>query len=167
MLVNADLKDNMSPEVKKNMELAFGVGSQDRFMLHETPYQGIFVSGNFNLNHYLTDEWEDFCDFNFYKNLEEMNAAFRNDEPFLCTYGVCDSPEQFLQTPLGKFIQEDSREYCVLMVGLLKSEMDPVGGWRWHKWGPYIGLQEPTTEYLYDEPVIEEVYVFQICRKKQ
>jgi hypothetical protein len=35
------------------------------------------------------------------------------------------------------------------------------GGWRWHKWGPYIGKGEPTTEYLDDEDGFADgVYVY-------
>ena len=43
-----------------------------------------------------------------------------------------------------------------------KDEQPEDGGWRWHKWGEYIGKQEPKCEYLYDEPNIDSVYVFHI-----
>ena len=34
--------------------------------------------------------------------------------------------------------------------------------WRWHKWGPYIGTKEPKCEYLYDEPEIDKVVIFEL-----
>ena len=36
------------------------------------------------------------------------------------------------------------------------------GGWRWRKWGPYIGVKTPTTEYLDDEPEIDSVLVYHL-----
>ncbi|KYC77058.1 hypothetical protein B4092_4795 [Bacillus licheniformis] len=39
-------------------------------------------------------------------------------------------------------------------------------GWRWHKWGEYIGNHTPDHEYLYDEKEIEEIFVYQIIRIK-
>jgi hypothetical protein len=41
------------------------------------------------------------------------------------------------------------------------------GGWRWHKWGPYIGTQEPKCEYIHDEPEIEEVFTYHVYELKQ
>jgi hypothetical protein len=41
-----------------------------------------------------------------------------------------------------------------------KCDEDP-DGWRWHKWGEYVGLHAPQREYLHDEPLIETVYVFE------
>ena len=37
-------------------------------------------------------------------------------------------------------------------------------GWRWHKWGPYIGTQDPQCEYLADEPEIKEVFVYRFIQ---
>lgn len=37
-----------------------------------------------------------------------------------------------------------------------------MDGWRWSKWGEYIGSQNPTQEYLAMEPDIEEVLVYRI-----
>jgi hypothetical protein len=36
-------------------------------------------------------------------------------------------------------------------------------GWRWHKWGEYIGLGKPTREYLNDEPEFADgIYTYHI-----
>ena len=41
------------------------------------------------------------------------------------------------------------------------------GGWRWHKWGEYIGLHEPQHEYLSYEKGIDYVlsYDLEIVKK--
>lgn len=66
-------------------------------------------------------------------------------------YGVCDSPYQF-KMRYGNNLEFSSRKFCVSFTEIVKSEQPSEGGWRWHKWGPYVGVGEPTTEYLYDEP---------------
>ena len=76
------------------------------------------------------------------------------------SYGVCDHPRQVLEkypslaTCPGKF--------AITCVRLRKEWEEPGGGWRWHKWGEYIGTQDPQCEYLAHEPVIEEVWTFHI-----
>lgn len=70
----------------------------------------------------------------------------------LWCYGVCDSPEQFLNRYRDK-LRQDPRTFCIGFTHVAKdpSNKGKGGGWRWHKWGPYIGDGEPTTEYLDDE----------------
>lgn len=79
---------------------------------------------------------------------------------FSC-YGVCDSPVGLLER-LPERVKASDTKYVINMVKLEKKNQESEGGWRWHKWGPYIGKQSPTTEYLYDEPLIEEVYTYQV-----
>jgi hypothetical protein len=79
------------------------------------------------------------------------------------SYGVCDTPDQICERfPLETL----PGAYFVSFVRLLKRDQDPEGGWRWHKWGEYIGTQKPQCEYLYDEPEIEEVHTFHIYEVK-
>lgn len=85
-----------------------------------------------------------------------------SSESAIPTYGVADNYQQVIDkysldtvdVPLVLFITE-----------VRKDEQYESGGWRWHKWGEYIGDQEPTREYLYDEPHIESVVCFRIYRK--
>ncbi len=85
----------------------------------------------------------------------------RSHEEDLEPIGVCDSPQQFLEK-FGKEIREDKRNFIISFVEIRKDQESGRGGWRWHKWGPYIGNQEPKREYLYDEPDIEVVYTYHI-----
>lgn len=80
------------------------------------------------------------------------------------TYGVCDSPEQFMQK-FGELVKADPRNCCVFFTHIAKdsSNRGQGGGWRWHKWGEYIGEGNPQHEYLDDEEGFENgVYVYHI-----
>lgn len=79
-------------------------------------------------------------------------------------YGVCDNLEQVFD--LYPELNASSREFVVTLHLLLKSEQPEEGGWRWHKWGKYIGLQNPQREYLHDEPEIDKVYTYHIYEKQ-
>jgi hypothetical protein len=79
-------------------------------------------------------------------------------------YGVCDSIEQFI----GKFkdlLEKEPRNLAVFFTHIAKDPENAGngGGWRWHKWGEYVGEGEPTTEYLDDEPEFENgVYTYKV-----
>lgn len=99
--------------------------------------------------------------FNFSSILESNGLAdpFFKREPtgHFPEYGVADTVEQIL----AHFPWEDDpRPFCISYCPVLKADQEPLGGWRWHKWGPYIGEHTITTEYLYDEPIVEKVLVF-------
>lgn len=79
-------------------------------------------------------------------------------------YGVCDSIEQFKEH-FADELREAVAHYVVFLTPVRREDQSPEGGWRWHKWGPYIGKYIPQHEYLYDEN-IDEVYVFRIWRRK-
>lgn len=112
--------------------------------------RGQYLCGHWSL-HYSFVGWDD--------GVWEDHFDLQVNEENFHSHGVCDSPEQFMEK-LGKHLESSSDEYVVCFVRLRKDEQYESGGWRWHKWGEYIGNQEPKCEYLYDEPVIEEVYTY-------
>ena len=79
----------------------------------------------------------------------------------LGSYGVCDTAEQFM-SKFGDLLKEDPRHLVVSFTEVRKADQESHGGWRWHKWGAYVGEKEPQCEYLYDEPVIESVYCYHV-----
>jgi len=89
--------------------------------------------------------------------------AFLNDDFEMYTQGVCDNLKQVLE-----FHKEDiEKNYvCISLVKVEKYEQPEEGGWRWHKWGRYIGKHKPKYEYLYDEEGIDCVYCYKIMRSK-
>ena len=92
------------------------------------------------------------------------DPQFTNEGP--SSSGVCDSPAQFLER-FRETLKADERTFCMSFTHIAK---DPTnkgqgGGWRWRKWGAYIGTREPQYEYLDDEDGFEDgVYVFHILQ---
>lgn len=78
-------------------------------------------------------------------------------------YGVADTYQQVVE----KYPQlvESDRKYLLWFVTLLKEHETP-GGWRWEKWGEYIGTQNSEAEYLHDEPEIEQIILWHVCEVK-
>lgn len=75
-------------------------------------------------------------------------------------YGVCDNYQQVLD--YYPELNNLNRKFVLSLYKISKKNQPKNGGWRWHKWGKYIGNQNPRQEYIYDEPEIEEVIVYHI-----
>lgn len=75
-------------------------------------------------------------------------------------YGVCDNYKQILEC--HKDIISDNKNYVIGLSTVERKNQDENGGWRWHKWGEYIGNQNPQHEYLYDDTHIDKVYCYHI-----
>lgn len=92
-----------------------------------------------------------------YEQGSSMNDYFENT---IECYGIADNIEQ-VKERFKDQIHSDSP--VVISVAEISKDNQPAeGGWRWHKWGEYIGTQNPQYEYIYDEPEIDSVYVFHI-----
>lgn len=106
----------------------------------------------------------------FYHNYSHTIANKHNNNPRLYeyypstelpSYGVCDNYQQILKH-YKEIINDPHKHYTIGLTPVTKEDQSPNGGWRWHKWGPYIGTQKPKTEYLYDEPTITLIYTYEI-----
>lgn len=75
--------------------------------------------------------------------------------------GVCDNYEQILEAH-EKLFSDANKNYVVGLSTVRRKDQGSDGGWRWHKWGRYIGKQNPQHEYLYDDTHIDEVYCYHI-----
>lgn len=107
---------------------------------------GIFLSPSFSLEHSIINRVEAYFDFG-------------GD---LGSYGVCDCLEQ-IKTKYASWFNDPEYKFCVSLTKVVKAEQSPDGGWRWHKWGQYIGDKTPRCEYLYDEDDdIQMVYCYHI-----
>jgi hypothetical protein len=75
------------------------------------------------------------------------------------TYGVADSHEQVLAYTKAR----DLDFPCVItLTPISRANQPETDGWRWSKWGPYIGTHQPQADYLADEPEINKVYVWRL-----
>jgi len=96
-------------------------------------------------NTLLRGVYRDIFDFNFPKGefLETLT-------PY--EYGIADSVEQI--TDYYKDITKDLQKFYIVSITPVfqnKENRGKGGGWRWHKWGKYIGNLNPQYEYLDDE----------------
>lgn len=107
--------------------------------------EGVYQIGSFGGTHFLPD----------YEHYPELSIG---------PYGVCDNPDQILAA--CPEIEASDRKFLITITPVEKCNEPDWGGWRWHKWGDYIGTQTPTHEYLYDEPIIDLVYCYHIYEKK-
>lgn len=79
-------------------------------------------------------------------------------------YGVCDDYTQILAK--WPELDLDPRHFIISLSVMVKADQPAEGGWRWHKWGEYIGTKDPQCEYLYNEPEIDQVTLFHILELK-
>jgi hypothetical protein len=115
-----------------------------RPMVAQELQTGVYEIGHFGSSNFLSD-YEDY------------------PELIIDPYGVCDNFQQIIdQCPE---LLKDDRSFVITVTKIEGKDQDPSGGWRWHKWGEYIGTHEPQCEYIYDEPEIEAVYVYSIYEK--
>ena len=82
-------------------------------------------------------------------------------------YGNTQTHNDFFEgRELPKYIEEfkdQPLEFVILMTPIVNHH-DPKnwGGWRWHKWGEYIGQFKPQCEYLDHEDGIDFVFVWNL-----
>ena len=80
-------------------------------------------------------------------------------------YGVADNLDQILEYYKEEIDSDDRFFIYVYPIYQDKSNRGNGGGWRWHKWGPYIGQLTPECEYLDDEDFyVDYVLIFHIVK---
>lgn len=99
--------------------------------------------------------WQDVFDLKHGSDAQE--AAIIAAEASPAHYGVCDEWNQIIER--WPELDSSTRHFIIEARYI---DRDSSDGWRWRKWGEYIGDQEPQCEYLADEPVIDRVLVFRI-----
>ena len=118
---------------------------------------------NFNFNF----SYNDFLEFDIDKNV--FNIPFdQSYELFKPTYhknqyGVADSIEQ-IKEYFKEEIEDANNKYFITATPVYQDRENKGkgGGWRWHKWGEYIGKLNPQCEHLDDEDFGED-FKYVIC----
>lgn len=97
--------------------------------------------------------------FNETKDLEFKNEYWNVDinGNFINSYGVADNLEQ-IKNYYKNQIEDEVDKYVIIISYIYQEPKNKGkgGGWRWHKWGPYIGNLNPQCEYLDDEDFGED-----------
>ena len=114
---------------------------------HVEEYPGIYLIGHFNGGHMFPED-----QFDQYPSNLPHGA-----------YGVCDDVMNLLEKMPE--LRTSEREFVVTLTRVRHCDQPADGGWRWHKWGDYIGKHDPQCEYLYDEEDIEQVYCYHVFER--
>ncbi len=99
-----------------------------------------------------------FPDYEF----EELQERLSWEDKYMCvdpkcTHGVADNIEQ-IKEYYKEEIADQNRKFFIHVTPVWqeKENAGKGGGWRWHKWGEYIGKLNPQYEYLDDEDFGED-----------
>lgn len=142
------------------------IGPEDEHLFYTketaTDFRGFYLDAELNL------EW---CNEYEVDREREYARDFKHPEghwDYVHTYGVADNIAQ-----IQAFVQEqEAKGYdfgkCVINIRPILRKYEPAqGGWRWHKWGSYIGNFKHRCEYIHDEEGIEMVLCFSILPLKK
>ena len=106
------------------------------------------------------------------KAITDYKRVLNVDSPiYWHGYGVADNASQILDyyerllAEYGGYM--NSRKFIITMSPIFRENQPENGGWRWHKWGQYIGDFAQQHEYLYDEKGIDYVWVFTILEVEE
>lgn len=147
----------------------YNIGKGDMRIFHVRPIEdGIYETNGFNFGHDLsrfTNYKESKGEFgksgqpvmiDYKQPIEEVMKNYRKVKN---PYGVADNIEQ-IKNHFKQAIKHKTNKIIISVVEIAKDTQPKNWGWRWHKWGEYIGIQNPQMEYIADEPEIERVYCF-------
>ncbi len=143
MLVNlTPIKEEIERRhnVAKEHKFEYIPQSDPKYLQEVGIYQSIFP---FN---FPESEFEELEKINY----EDRYNIFKNHEKI--TYGVADNIEQ-IKEYYKEEIADTEKKYAIALTPVWqeKENKGKGGGWRWHKWGEYIGKLDSKCEYLDDE----------------
>lgn len=75
-------------------------------------------------------------------------------------YGLCDNADQILKK--WGHLEAGKQRHFITMTPIYREFEPSSGGFRFHKWGEYIGEHELEYEYLVDQTDIDVIYSFHI-----
>lgn len=114
-----------------------------------------------NFSHEEFEEFKDDNNIPFKQSYELFAPHYEKSQ-----YGVADNVEQ-LKEYFKEEIEDQNRKYFIALTPVFQEPENKGrgGGWRWYKWGPYIGTLPRECEYLDDEdfgPDFEYIICFHI-----
>lgn len=126
----------------------------------ETPHvrTGVYEIGHFGSCDFTGPSYINWID------MDELPHA-NPGKQYFPHYGVCDSVKQILAA-CPAIEESKTRQFVITLTRVRRANQPAEGGWRWHKWGPYIGTHDIQCEYLHDEQGIEEVFVYHVYEKR-
>lgn len=112
----------------------------------------------FNFSHEEFLEFKDCANIPFEQSYEIFAPTYHKAQ-----YGVADSVEQ-IKEYFKEEIEDPNRKFFISATPVFqhKENKGKGGGWRWHKWGSYIGELDRKCEYLDDEDFGDD-FKYVIC----
>lgn len=133
-----------------------------------TNYVGVFWCGYTDMISLRTKQCLVYKSKTYWNTLDRIPRDRINDwidyENNVWYYGVADNLEQIVDLYNKNEEGWFKGNHVILCWKVKKDPDNPCSGWRWHKWGSYIGTRNPQCEYLNGEPEINEVVVFSIYK---
>lgn len=144
---------NLTPdvqEIERRKQIAIEhnfeyIPQSDAQWLQET---GIYQSScPFNFPAMEFEEFKGVCNIPMSQSCDLFRPEYNK-----VSYGVADSIEQ-IKDYYKEEIADLNRKYFIECTPVFqhKENKGKGGGWRWHKWGKYIGILDSKCEYLDDE----------------
>lgn len=153
---------NDDKQVKRNLkrEITFNQ------FFNPTGHTGVYWS---SCDESAINNWckQNATEYKFHKKAQKMREQGISGEEIYkksrnsWSFGVADNIEQIIECYNRNEDGFFKGNHVIFVKKIIKGHN---GGWRWHKWGAYIGTQNPHCEYLDDEPEINEVLIFSIYK---
>lgn len=138
----------------KNTRIAEGV-----YLVNDLNFENVLEANNIKIkDSYWSPRSEaiqefkkqgnDTFDWDVISDITEKVAINYGIDLDFSSYGVCDNYEQILKAM--PYLETNKNHHIITMCPIHKKDQPEWGGWRWHKWGEYIGEHEIKHEYLYN-----------------
>lgn len=101
---------------------------------------------------------------------DNVTQVFNHLNQVLETYLTKDNTHSFFirGKRLYKFLTDNPDAiYLIRFYPVFNHHDDKIGGWRWHKWGPYLGKHTPQCQYLDEEQNIDYVLLWHLYPLKK
>lgn len=124
-------------------------------MLPKKVARGVYLGGLNSFSLCIKDKYVEF------PNLGKKTKIMGHYIYFKQSYGLCDNSYQIFKKYWWEIIHP-FRVFSIILTPVYRDSQPKQFGFRYHKWGEYIGNQNPKHEYLYDDKHIRKIYSFKI-----
>jgi hypothetical protein len=145
--------------IAKEHNLEFISQCDERLMQYGIGIYQCNFNFNFSYNEFLEFDIDNkIFNIPFEQAFEVFKPTYHKSQ-----YGVADSVEQ-IKEYFKEEIEDTNRKYFISFTPVFqdKENKGKRGGWRWHKWGEYIGNLDAKCEYLDDEEFGDD-FKYVIC----
>lgn len=118
-------------------------------------YEGYI--GSCDIRDYCGLKVDEYDCFNYMKKYPKKYHIWKHTKK---QWGTCDSIDQIFKHYPD--LKDKKRDFFIIYHKVIREQQSPTGGFRYEKNGDYIGIKNPTHEYLYDDKHIDYVLLYHI-----